>query len=85
MYDFLPSRWLHQTSGATATGEFLQDPMIFPEFAEGIEMLFQILEQDIAKREIIWPLEHRSLELLDNFLLPNGRGHLIEMVLPPGQ
>ena len=49
--------------------------MIFPEFAEGIEMLFQILEQDIAKREIIWPLEHRSLELLDNFLLPNGRGH----------
>lgn len=59
--------------------------MIFPKFAERIEMLLQILEQDIAKREIIWPLKHRSLELLDNFLLPNGWCHQIEMVFPPGQ
>lgn len=58
--------------------------MIFPEFAEGIEMLLQILEQDIAKREIIGPLEHRSLELLNDFFLPNGWGNQIEMIFPSG-
>lgn len=43
--------------------------MVITQFAQRLEMLIQFLEQDIADGELIRPLEHGALELVNDFLL----------------
>lgn len=57
------------TSLLTVASDLVENQMVITKFAQRLEMLIQFLEQDIADRELIWPLEHGAFELVDDFLL----------------
>lgn len=47
-------------------------------------MLIEILEEDVTNRELIGPLEHGTLELVDDFLFTLRGGNQIKVVFLPG-
>lgn len=49
--------------------------MVIAKLAQRLEMLVQVFEEDVADGELVGPLKHGALELVDDFLFAGRRGH----------